>query len=207
MNHNKQQHNLDQKFLNKISFLDSKQRETLIPPEVLISQMPIQREHTLLDVGAGTGFFTIPMAESTSGKVYALEPDRRMLSVIESKAKEKGIKNIELIENFLEDLNIQNESIDFTMASLILHELSSLSDALTKIYEMLKTDGHLLCLEYEKDDKIIEGPPMDIRIGSNKLEEALTICGFKVVKKTKINDAIYTILAVKEEEIINGKHK
>lgn len=206
MNHNKQ-HNMDQKFLNKISFLDSKQRETLIPPEVLISQMPIQREHTLLDVGAGTGFFTIPMAESTSGKVYALEPDRRMLSVIESKAEEKGIKNIELIENFLEDLNIQNESIDFTMASLILHELSSLSDALTKIYEMLKTDGHLLCLEYEKDDKIIEGPPMEIRIGSDELEKALTICGFKVVKKTKINDAIYTILAVKEEECINGKHK
>jgi ubiquinone/menaquinone biosynthesis C-methylase UbiE len=197
MNHNKQQHNLDQKFLNKISFLDSKQRETLIPPEALISQMPIQRNHTLLDVGAGTGFFTIPMAESTSGKVYALDPDRRMLSVIESKAEEKGLKNIELVQNFLEDLNIQNESIDFTMASLILHELSSLSGALTKIYEMLKTDGHLLCLEYEKDDKIIEGPPMDIRIGSDELEKALTICGFKVVKKTKINDAIYTILSVK----------
>jgi len=114
---NKQQHQqLDQKFINKIAFLDSKQRETLIPPESLISQMPIENDHTLLDVGAGSGFFTIPMAESTTGKVYALDPDKRMLSVIEAKAKDKGLNNIELIQNFLEGLSLQNDSIDFAIS-------------------------------------------------------------------------------------------
>lgn len=58
-NHNQQ----DQKFLTKMAFLDSKQRERLIPPEVLINQMPIQNNHALLDVGAGSGFFTIPGSE------------------------------------------------------------------------------------------------------------------------------------------------
>ncbi|MTI56251.1 class I SAM-dependent methyltransferase [Geosporobacter ferrireducens] len=191
---------MDQKFLNKIAFLDSKQREKLIPPEVLIGQMPIQKDHALLDVGAGSGFFTIPMAESTSNKVYALDPDRRMLSVIETKAKEKGLNNIELIQDYLEDLSLQNESVVFAMASLILHEVGSLSKALSTIYEVLKTEGHLLCLEYEKDDKVIEGPPMAIRIGSDELERALAFIGFNIVKKTQINDAIYTILAIKKEK-------
>jgi ubiquinone/menaquinone biosynthesis C-methylase UbiE len=189
----------NQNFLNKIAFLDSRQRERLIPPEALISQMPIQRNHTLLDVGAGTGFFTIPMAESTSSKVYAMDPDRRMLSVIEEKAKEKGLTNIELIQDYLENLSIQDNSVDFVMASLILHEVSSLTKALSTILEVLKTGGHLLCLEYEKDDMIIEGPPMSIRIGSETLENALLQIGFEIVKKTKINDAIYTVLAVKRE--------
>ncbi|MGC6173422.1 hypothetical protein [Lacrimispora sp. 38-1] len=45
----------DQKFLNKIAFLDSRQRELLIPPEALINQLPIQINQTLLDVGAGSG--------------------------------------------------------------------------------------------------------------------------------------------------------
>jgi ubiquinone/menaquinone biosynthesis C-methylase UbiE len=197
MNHMHHHNQLDQKFLTKIAFLDSKQRESLIPPEALISQMPIQKNHTLLDVGAGSGFFTLPMAESTSSKVYAMDPDRRMLSIIEEKAKEKGLNNIELIQAYLENLSIQNDSIDFVMASLILHEVSSLSKALSKIYEVLKTGGHLLCLEYEKDDLIIEGPPMSIRIDSEELEKVLSLIGFKVVKKTKINDAIYTVLAVK----------
>lgn len=198
--HNMKQHNqLDQRFLNKITFLDSKQRDKLIPPETLISQMPIKKDHTLLDVGAGSGFFTIPMAESTYKKVYALDPDRRMLSVIKAKAIEKGINNIEVIQNSLEDLDIENESIDFVMASLILHEVSSLPDALTKIHEVLKTGGNLLCLEYEKDDLVIEGPPMGIRVSSEELKRLLEFTGFKIVKKNKINNAIYTVLAVKQE--------
>lgn len=196
MKHNHQQ---DHNFLNKIAFLDSRQREYLISPETLISQMPIQKNHTILDVGAGSGFFTIPMAECTSSTVYALDPDRRMLNVIEEKAKGKSITNIELFQDFIESISIQNNSVDFAMASLILHEVSSLTKSLSNIFEVLKTGGHLLCLEYEKDDLIIEGPPMTIRISSDELEKILITTGFKIVKKTKINHAIYTILAIKKE--------
>lgn len=198
MNHIHHCNEPDKKFLNKITFLDSRQREQLIPPEDLISQMPIKKNHTLLDVGAGTGFFTIPMAESTSNKVYAMDPDERMLGVIENKAAEKGLINIELIQDYIENLNIQHNSVDFVMASLILHEVSSLTKALSNIFEVIKTGGHLLCLEYEKDDLIIEGPPMSIRIGSEELEKVLTLTGFEIVKKTKINESIYTVLAVKK---------
>lgn len=200
MNHNHQHNPLDQKFLSKIAFLDSRQRESIVLPEVLISQMPLQKNHTLLDAGAGSGFFTIPLAESTSGKVYALDPDRRMLSVIEEKAKEKSLANIELIQDTIENLSLQNDSVDFVMASLILHEVSSLTKALSIIRDVLKAGGHLLCLEYEKDDLIIEGPPMSIRIGSEELAKALSSSGFDVVKTTQINDAIYTVLAVKREQ-------
>jgi ubiquinone/menaquinone biosynthesis C-methylase UbiE len=199
MNHIHHCNQQDRKFLTKIAFLDSRQRERLIPPETLIRQMPIQKNHTILDVGAGSGFFTIPMAESTTNKVYAMEPDRRMLRVIEDKAKEKGHTNIELIQDYIENLSIESNSVDFAMASLILHEVSSLAKVLSIIFEALKTGGHLLCIEYEKDDLIIEGPPMSIRIGSEELEKALSLIGFEIVKKTKINDAIYSVLAVKKE--------
>lgn len=205
-NHNKhhcnnhhQNHKIqDQNFLTKMAFLDSKQRERLITPEVLVSQMSIQDHHTLLDVGAGSGFFTIPLAEITSSKVYAMDPDERMLNVIEAKAKEKGLQNIVLLQETIEHLSLQNDSIDFVMASLILHEVKSLPLALTKIYEVLSVGGHLLCLEYEKDELIIEGPPMSIRIPSETLEKLLLTIGFDIVKKTKINAAIYTVLAVKK---------
>lgn len=85
------------------------------------------------------------------------------------------------------------------MASLILHEVKSLTFALTKIFDVLSVGGHLLCLEYEKDDLIVEGPPMSIRIQSDELEKALSSIGFDIVKKTKVKDAIYTVLAVKNE--------
>ena len=194
MNHH---NHSDQNFASKITFLESEQRMRLVPPEDLISQMPIHNNHTLLDIGAGSGFFTIPMAERTSCKVYAMDPDKRMLSVITHKAKAKGLHNIELIEDYIENLSIENNSIDFAMASLVLHEVSSLRVALSIVLEALKPGGHLMCLEYEKDDMILEGPPMIIRIKSNDLENTLLKIGFDIVKKAKINDSVYTVLAVK----------
>lgn len=188
----------DQKFLNKIAFLDSEQRENIIPPEVLLRDMPIKQDHIILDVGAGTGFFTIPMAERTSNEVYAMDLDLRMLNVIKSKAMEKNLENIKLIHESLESWSLKNEIIDFVMASLILHEISSLKESLTKIFEVMKVGGHLLCLEYEKDESILEGPPMDIRIQSKDLEKTLVSIGFNIVKNTKINNAIYTVLAEKK---------
>ncbi|WP_035301819.1 methyltransferase domain-containing protein [Clostridium sp. DL-VIII] len=102
------------------------------------------------------------------------------------------------MQGFIENLSIEDHSIDFVMASLILHEVSSLTKALSNIFNVLKSGGHPLCLEYQKDDQIVEGPPMSIRIGSKELEKALSSIGFKIVKKTKINDAVYTVLAVKK---------
>ena len=197
MNKIKKSHDGDQKFLNKIAFLESKQRERLLPPEVLIDEMPIKESHTLLDIGAGSGFFTIPMAKMTKETVYALDFDSRMLNVISEKAIKEDLQNIKLIESTIEALSLEDESIDFIMASLILHEVESLSKVLSKLYEVTKIGGHLLCLEYEKDEKIIEGPPMDIRISSTGLKQSLLNSGFKSTKITKINDSIYTILAKK----------
>ena len=197
MNKIKKSHDGDQKFLNKIAFLESKQRERLLPPEVLIDEMPIKESHTLLDIGAGSGFFTIPMAKKTKEIVYALDFDSRMLNVISEKAIREDLQNIKLIESTIEALSLEDESIDFVMASLILHEVESLSKVLSKLYEVTKIGGHLLCLEYEKDEKIIEGPPMDIRISSTDLEQSLLNSGFKSTKITRINDSIYTILGKK----------
>ena len=197
MNNIKKSHDGDQKFLNKIAFLESKQRESILPPEMLIDEMPIHENHTLLDIGAGSGFFTIPMAKKTKEIVYALDFDSRMLNVISEKAIKEDLQNIKLIESTIEELSLEDKSIDFVMASLILHEVESLSKVLSKLYEVTKIGGHLLCLEYEKDEKIIEGPPMDIRISSTDLEQSLLNSGFKSTKITKINDSIYTILAKK----------
>lgn len=192
-------HNLstDEKFQSKMAFLDHEKRKNLVSPEALIDKMPIKKDHALLDVGAGSGFFTIPMAESTTGKVYALDPDPRMIGVIQNKAESKGIKNIVPIENTLEGLGLEEESVDFVMASLVLHEVRSLSTALNQIGNVLKTGGHLLCLEYEKDEAVIVGPPMSIRIASSSLIEALEVAGFSLVEKTEIGEGVYTVLAVK----------
>ncbi len=192
----------DKRFLDKVAFLDSQQRLNLIPPETLISQMPIHDHADILDIGAGTGYFTIALAEKTKGTVYALDLDDRMLNVIHQKALERGIINIVGIRERVEDIllahvGISENSLDFVMASLVLHEVPALSQVLETVYALMNSGGHLLCLEYENDESILEGPPMHIRVGSTELRDLLKQTGFEIARYEKINEATYTILAKK----------
>ena len=139
----------DKRFLDKVAFLDSQQRLNLIPPETLISQMPIHDHADILDIGAGTGYFTIALAEKTKGTVYALDLDDRMLNVIHQKALERGIINIVGIRERVEDIllahvGISENSLDFVMASLVLHEVPALSQVLETVYALMNSGGHLL---------------------------------------------------------------
>ncbi len=192
----------DKRFLDKVAFLDSQQRLNLIPPETLVEQLPIHDHADILDIGAGTGYFTIALAEKTKGTVYALDLDDRMLTVIRQKASDRSITNIVGIRKRVEDIlqahvGISENSLDFVMASLVLHEVPALSQVLETVYTLMKSGGHLLCLEYEHDERILQGPPMSIRVGSAELKALLEKTGFEVARYEKINEATYTILAKK----------
>lgn len=188
---------LDQKFINKLAFLDSKRREEMILPEKIIENLGIRTQSKVLDFGAGSGFFTIPLAENTKVGILALDPDHRMIQLIKTKAEEKGLNNIEYLEQTLENSSVAKESLDFIIASLVLHEVSPLEETLTLLYQLLNNGGQLFILEYEKDDAIVEGPPMHIRLGSESIQKILMAIGYKIKKLDRINDAIYTVTAVK----------
>ncbi|RCW63337.1 class I SAM-dependent methyltransferase [Saliterribacillus persicus] len=63
----------------KVSYLESPERRKEFSPEQLLNMIPLKETDNVLDFGAGTGYFTIPMAEKTKGNVYALDIDAAML--------------------------------------------------------------------------------------------------------------------------------
>ena len=74
----------------KMSYLENPARKEELSPEKLLSLIPIKETDTVLDFGAGTGYFTIPAAKAVKGKVYALDLDAEMLEFIKAKALEEG---------------------------------------------------------------------------------------------------------------------
>lgn len=188
-------------FMNKIAFLDSKMRHNTFSSEEIINLLPIQKG-CILDVGAGSGYLTIPAAKQIDGTVFAMDIDSRMLGVIEAKAKIERLSNIKLIQGNIEDIPLPDNSVDVVFASLILHEMRSVPEVLKQIGRVLKTDGHLLCLEYEKDESIVEGPPMSIRIASTDMEQMLVGNGYQIEKHI-FRESLYITIARKQEELTN----
>ena len=112
-----------ERLARKIGFLDKPERIRAFPPEELLRLLPIKKSDNILDMGAGTGYLTIPAAQKVDGSVYALDMDPEMLKVIASKAEAEAIANIKLVEGSIDNLPLPEASVDIALASLVLHEV------------------------------------------------------------------------------------
>ena len=104
---------------------------------------------TVLDVGPGMGYFTIPLAKlvGDSGKVIAADLQKKMLDGVYHRALRVGLQDrIELLQSTSEKIGI-NEPIDFCLAFWMVHEVPDRPRFLGEISSGLKPGGLFLLVE------------------------------------------------------------
>lgn len=178
----------------KVAFLDDPKRRGDLSPEKLINLVPIKETDSILDFGAGTGYFTLPLARKVAGTVYALDIDSRMLELIKSKASQESIHNIVSVLGGEEELPLPDASIDIVLASLVLHEINPLAKTLKQIKHVLKEDGFLVCVEFEAAGNSSHGAP---RISSAEMEQEIREAGFQITQKFFPTESLYVLIAKK----------
>jgi ubiquinone/menaquinone biosynthesis C-methylase UbiE len=104
---------------------------------------------TVLDVGPGMGYFTIPLAKlvGNSGKVIAADLQKQMLDGIYRRALKAGLQDrIKLQQSTPDKIGI-SEPIDFCLAFWMVHEVPDRSRFLNEISSGLKAGGLFLLVE------------------------------------------------------------
>lgn len=187
----------NEKLTRKINMLENAERKNNFPAEDLLKLLPIEKTDHILDLGAGTGYLTIPAAKKTDGIVYALDLDGGILEYLDSKAQKEKLGNLKTLEASFNDIPLEANAIDIALASISLHEITPLSSALEEIFRVMKKNGIFLCLEFEKKE-VSTGP----RVHSSVMEQALKDAGFSIQDKifptTQIvNEDLYIIIAQK----------
>lgn len=176
--------------------LDNPERRKLLPPHKLLELLEIQDNDILIDLGAGTGYFTIPAASLTRNKVYALDVEPQMLQYLGKRVEEQKLDNVELIEGAIERIPLAGQIADHVIDSFVLHEVEPLEKGLQEMGRVLKPGGKVLCVEWEKK-QTEQGPPLHHRIQSNELAKAFGENGFLVEKLTYPSDQHYLMVARK----------
>ncbi|MDY7045805.1 class I SAM-dependent methyltransferase [Virgibacillus sp. M23] len=181
-------------FTRKIEFLDGSKRREDLPPEKLLNLLPMTRTDTILDLGAGTGYLTLPAAKEVDSLVYALDRDPNMLEIINTKAQKENLTNIKAMQADIDHIRLSNDSIGIVLASLVLHETKTISKTLQEIKRVLKESGYFVCVEIEKLDHVNDGPP---RISSSIMEQEITNAGMDIIQKFFPTDSLYVFIARK----------
>lgn len=175
----------------KVSYLESPERRKEFSPEQLLKRIPLKETDTILDFGAGTGYFSIPVAKRIKGKVYALDIDAAMLEIIREKALKEQLTNIVPVQESMEELSLPDGTIDMIIASLVLHEIRPLGPLLQQMRNVLKKEGYLICLELVPKGSLNKGPRITLEGMELEMEEA----GFQIKEKFFPAESLYMLVA------------
>ncbi|OXM83019.1 class I SAM-dependent methyltransferase [Paenibacillus rigui] len=181
---------------SKMARLDNPERRKALPPEKILTESMLGPSNDVLDLGAGTGYFTVPAAKMTKGTVYALDVEPQMLDFLKNRVQEEQLTNVEFIQGVIEEIPMDNETVDFVIASFVLHEVEPLSKGVDEILRILKPEGRCVCIEWEKK-QTEQGPPLGHRINSDDMKAAFLQKGFRDVAVSYPSDAHYIMIAYK----------
>jgi SAM-dependent methyltransferase len=80
----------------KLGNANQEDRENHIPMDALLEGFDLKGDLDVLDLGAGTGFMTLPMARkmNNQGRLWATDVDPDMLNLIGTNAKKEGFNNV-----------------------------------------------------------------------------------------------------------------
>jgi ubiquinone/menaquinone biosynthesis C-methylase UbiE len=185
---------------DKLKRMLSPERMSRIDGEILIERMNLADGQTVADAGTGPGAFAFRFADALPhGKVYAVDIDVSLLELIQARAAEAGIENIQTV-NALK-LDIPSESLDKVFCCTVLHEVAEKEAFILAYYRLLKPSGRIYIAEFSSGRRSLDEDDTARRtfIAPERTEQLLTTAGFGSVSTEVINPLIYLTTAEKPE--------
>ena len=116
----------------------------------LISQTDIERAHSVLDVGCGTGTLIVMLKRRYPAvQVVGLDPDSKALRRADKKIRRAGV-SVQLDHGFADDLPYREASFDRVFSSFMFHHLDEEERERTsrEVLRVLKPGGSFHLLDF-----------------------------------------------------------
>ncbi len=170
---------------------------------------------TILDIGCGNGISTINFAQE-GYKVTAVEPDSSLtvgagaIRILKNKLE---LTNIEIVEDFAENIQFEDNSFDVVYVRQAMHHANHLNNFVKECVRVLKPDGILLTVRdhviFDEADKqwFLNSHPLQKFYGGEnaftpeEYKEAFKKAGATVLKELKYYDSVINYFPSTETEL------
>jgi arsenite methyltransferase len=160
-----------------IQFLERPDRAKWQKPEEVVKALGLKGSETIVDVGAGSGYFTFRFAKALPhGKVIATDTQPEMIRHIHHKAMSEGISNVEPRIAKPDDPGVSSEA-DLVFVCDVLHHVPNRAEWLNKLHAQMPKGARLVIIEF-KSGKLPEGPPASVKIPKAEVVRLCKKAGF-----------------------------
>jgi ubiquinone/menaquinone biosynthesis C-methylase UbiE len=170
-------------------------------PTKNIEQCGIQPGMDIVDMGAGSGFYTLAAAKAlvATGRVYAVEVNKDLLTKLKNQATHEGLYNVDVIWGDIEKVggtHLREGTIDLVLLCNTLFQVENKKNTLDEIKRILKPGGRLLVVDWTDSFGGI-GPHRDAVVTR---DQALDLCekeGFSLERDITAGSHHYGIIVKK----------
>lgn len=155
-------HKFDPAHADRLTMAD---RLRVEPPEDALRLLEPQAGQTVLDVGCGPGYYTLPIAArlQPGGRVLALDIAPAMLDRLRQRMTAAGVTNIEPLLCEESRLPVATAGCERILLANLLHELVEPERFLAEAARVLKPGGRGLALDWAPRQTPF-GPPIEARV-------------------------------------------
>ena len=160
----------------------------------LLRSLGVGEGKAVADLGCGTGFFTLPASElvGPNGKVYAVDVQQEMVDDLRARLAQQGITNVAVRRSGELEPSIPQHSVDLALLAFVLHEVDQRSSFLLAAKRLLRDDGRIAVVEWEKIETPV-GPPLEVRVTAEEIIADAAAAGLELVEQRSLHEWHYVL--------------
>ena len=157
-----------------IERFESPERDSYQKPEKVIEFLGDIQGLTIMDIGAGSGYFSVKLAEKGAA-VIAADVDDEFQEFLKDRIQKDNLKNIETRKIPYDSPDLKEKEADVVFIANTYHHIENRAEYFTKVKKGTKPGGELVIIDFFKTDLPV-GPPVNHKLSMdvvvNELKEA-----------------------------------
>jgi SAM-dependent methyltransferase len=142
-------------------WLERPEREREERTDLLVEALPLEVDHVVADIGAGTGYFSFRMARRVpKGRVLAVDIQPEMLAIVEARRDRGDGDNVETVLGTITDPSLPPAGVNLILLVDAYHEFSHPAEMGRAMAAALVPGGRLVLIEYRAEDRSVPIKPL-----------------------------------------------
>lgn len=154
-------------------------KSNFLRPQEVVKDFGLKEGDVVIDFGAGSGFWSIPITQivGNTGKVYVTDPRVENLSIIKKKAEKLGLRNIQYIQAPYDSPAMPIKvKADLILISNILSIIKNDKKLVTSTARNSHKETKLVIIDWDEGAQI--GPEKTQRIKISEIMDWASVAGF-----------------------------